>query len=103
MRWVALAVTFALWLATWPQILPPEADLPPCHMMLLIALAGAWTLHEFAKVGRNRRRRERERLWLIQHNRCTRCARDLTGDEGEVCPKCGERKPHHAAPGGSGR
>jgi hypothetical protein len=49
MRWVAAAVTLVLWGLTWPQILPAEADLPPCHMMLLIAAAGAWTLVEFEK------------------------------------------------------
>lgn len=49
MRWVALIVTLTLWGLTWPQILPPEADLPPCHMMGLIALTGAWTVGEFIK------------------------------------------------------
>ena len=49
MRWFALLLTLALWALTWPQILPPEADLPPCHMMVLIALSGIWTLVEFIK------------------------------------------------------
>jgi len=49
MRWIALLLTLALWALTWPQILPPEADLPPCHMMVLIALSGIWALVEFIK------------------------------------------------------
>ncbi len=57
MKWLAAAVTLGLWLATWPQVLPPEADLPPCHMMLPIALTGLWTAHEFGKDARARRRR----------------------------------------------
>lgn len=56
MRWVALLVTFTLWGLTWPQILPPEADLPPCHMMVVIALAGIWTLWEFIEHRRSKAR-----------------------------------------------
>ncbi|HOW73890.1 MAG TPA: hypothetical protein PKY77_25075 [Phycisphaerae bacterium] len=56
MRWIALSVTLCLWAMTWPQILPREADLPPCHMMGLIALAGGWTLVEFEKARKAKKR-----------------------------------------------
>ena len=49
MRWVALSLTLLLWGLTWPQILPRDADLPPCHMMLLIALSGGWTFVELVR------------------------------------------------------
>ncbi|GEM_PF-6453043 len=55
-RWIALSVTLCLWAMTWPQILPREADLPPCHMMGLIALAGGWTLVEFEKARKAKKR-----------------------------------------------
>jgi hypothetical protein len=54
MKWFALLVTFALGALTVPQIMPEEADLPPCHMMFLIILSGAWTLYLFR---RDRKRR----------------------------------------------
>jgi hypothetical protein len=47
MKWFALLVTFALGVLTVPQIMPAEADLPPCHMVILIVIAGAWTVYLF--------------------------------------------------------
>lgn len=53
MKWFALVVTFALGALTVPQIMPAEADLPPCHMVVLIGASGAWTVWLFR---RDRRR-----------------------------------------------
>lgn len=84
MKWIALSLTLLLWAVTWPQILPPEADLPPCHMMGAIALAGGWTLVEFAKARKAKKR-------MAAPPRCTRCGHVLMGGTGEPCPQCGER------------
>lgn len=82
MRWLALTLTLLLWAATWPQILPSHADLPPCHMMLLIGLAGTWTLIAFI-----RERRARERI--VAESGCPACGYDLTGNTSGRCPECG--------------
>ncbi|MBU0640525.1 MAG: hypothetical protein KKB50_16810 [Planctomycetes bacterium] len=52
MKWFALFLTFALGALTVPQIMPPDADLPPCHMMVLIIISGAWTLYLFHRDSR---------------------------------------------------
>lgn len=83
MRWVALSVTLLMWGLTWPQVLPREADLPPCHMMLLISLAGVWTLIEFIKD-----RIARQRVAQVGH--CFRCGYNLTGNTTGRCPECGQ-------------
>lgn len=82
MRWLGLTITILLWGATWPQILPNDADLPPCHMIVLIALAGAWTVYEFVKVRRTTARAARL-------GKCTQCGYDLTGNLSGLCPECG--------------
>lgn len=82
MRWFALTLTFMLWAATWPQILPKDADLPPCHMMALIALAGAWTLYEFIKERKTRAR-------AASKGTCSGCGYNLTGNVSGRCPECG--------------
>lgn len=82
MRWVALTVTLLLWAATWPQILPPEADLPPCHMMVLILPAGIWTVYEFVKA-----RQEKDLASRYGH-----CGYKLTVNATGVCPQCGMAK-----------
>ena len=81
MRWIALGVTLFFWVITWPQILPSDRDLPPCHMMFLIGIAGAWTLFEFCKSRRAR----------YGAGRCARCGYDLTGNVSGVCPECGAK------------
>lgn len=86
MKWAALTLTLLLWVLTWPQILPADADLPPCHMMLLIALAGGWTLFEFV---RERRAAQRAR----RTGCCRRCGYDLTGNISGRCSECGEPVP----------
>ena len=85
MKWCALALTLGLWAATWPQVLPSYADLPPCHMMVLIALAGAWTLYEFVQ---DRRGRDAEAR-LFRSGCCPRCGYNLTGNVSGICPECG--------------
>ncbi len=82
MQWIALTVTLALWGLTWPQILPADADLPPCHMMLLIGLSGGWTVLEFVKA---RWAKERQKALA---GRCPQCGYDLTGNVSGICPEC---------------
>jgi hypothetical protein len=43
-RVVALLGTVLLYIIALSEVLPPYADLPPCHYMFVIAVAGAWTL-----------------------------------------------------------
>jgi hypothetical protein len=57
LKWVMLGLTMVLWVATWPQILPRDADLPPCHMFVLILISGAATVYLFRKDRRARRLR----------------------------------------------
>ncbi len=57
-KWALLALTLALGAATWPQVAPAEADLPPCHMFVLILVTGSMTIYLFH---RDRKRRERSR------------------------------------------
>lgn len=80
MKWMGVLVTIALWLATWPQVLRADADLSPCHMMVLILGSGFWTLMEF-KRDRVRRRP------LPGH--CVGCGVDFKWGDWPRCPKCG--------------
>lgn len=56
-KWVALVLTLGLGLATWPQIAPPDADLPPCHMFVLILVSGMWAAYLFHADQRRRKHR----------------------------------------------
>lgn len=90
MQWIALGLTLLLWGLTWPQVLPSEADLPPCHMMLLIGLSGTWTVIEFVMA-----RRAKQRSWALS-GCCGRCGYDLTGNVSGRCPECGADAPPRA-------
>jgi hypothetical protein len=80
MKWFALALTIVLWAATWPQILPANADLPACHMFVLILASGTWTVYLFAKDRRQRR---------PEGPRCQKCGYLLIGLPEPRCPECG--------------
>ena len=59
-KWVFLVLTLGFWALTWPQILPPEADLPPCHMMVPIAICGIITFFGFRQDRINREAKARK-------------------------------------------
>jgi hypothetical protein len=78
MKWIALLLTILLYTWTWIQILPEDADLPPCHMMPFLLASSLWTAHLFLR---------RKKHYPPGH--CQKCGYDLTGNVSGRCPECG--------------
>ncbi|MFH1419341.1 MAG: hypothetical protein ABII12_13790 [Planctomycetota bacterium] len=87
MKWFALLLTAVIYGWTWVQISPPEADLPPCHMMPLLLASSIWTAYLF--------------LWRKRHHptcHCQTCGYSLTGNVSGRCSECGEQVPGEDGP-----
>ena len=78
MKWIALLVTVLVYACTWIQILPKDADLPPCHMMPFLLASSLWTAYLFL-------RRKKHH----QAGHCQKCGYNLTGNVSGRCPECG--------------
>jgi len=81
MTWLGLAVTALFWVWSLMQVLPPEADLPPCHLMASFLILAMFTWYLFRA----------DRPAVIPPGHCRKCGYDLTGNISGVCPECGER------------
>ncbi len=52
MKWLALLTTAAVYAWAWVQNYPAQADLPPCHMVVLLLISCIWTVHAFRQSSR---------------------------------------------------
>lgn len=59
-KWLVLAVIGLLGALGWWQTNPPEADLPPCHLVLPISILGIYAVYLFGRDRRYRQRRQEE-------------------------------------------
>lgn len=82
-RCVTLGVTALFLVGAYAEALKPEADIPPCHMMLPFTL---WAVAAYRHWLRPRKRES-------PPGRCPKCRYDLTDNVTGTCPECGTPVP----------
>lgn len=61
LKWIGLLLIAIVYGYAWVEIAPPEADLPPCHYMVVLMILSAGTLAAWRAERRVRRERETAR------------------------------------------
>lgn len=87
-RCFTLGVAALFLIGAWIEAARPEADTPPCHMMLPFVL---WTAAAYRHWLRPAKR-------AFIPGRCTKCGYNLTGNVSGVCPECGTPVPGQRKP-----